>query len=103
MLVYCQVLCMDSGNSVVPDTGYDSLLFMERTILVFFHRGRHHALHANVALHVAGQQCRSHLGYKTIRQVSVRRLFVCLQHAQTQCRGCRSSSLGAESAENRRG
>jgi len=62
---------MVSANRIVPDTVFNPLLFLARTVFVFANRRRRHALHVFVTLHVAGQQRRSHLGYKTIRQVSI--------------------------------
>lgn len=53
----------------VPDTGFGSLLVLERTVLVFVCRDRL-TIRRNVTRHVSGEQCRSRLGNKTVRQVS---------------------------------
>lgn len=58
------------GN--VPDTVHDSVFAVERTVLVLVRRGRRLALYVVVALHVAGEQRRSYLGHKTVRQVSIK-------------------------------
>lgn len=56
----------------VPDTVHDSVFALERTVLVLVRRSRRPALYDVVALHVASEQCRSHLGHETVRQVSIK-------------------------------
>lgn len=70
---YChcfQTLRVVGAVNYVPVAVVDTVLVVERTVLVFVYHGRHHALHVVVTLHVVGQQRRSHLGHETVRQVS---------------------------------
>lgn len=78
-----QTLPEASAVHNVPDTVNDSVLAVERTVLVLVRRGRRLALHDVAALHVAGEQRRSHLGHETVRQVSVI-FFFFLAHKRTR-------------------
>lgn len=83
---YCfQILFFVGADNYVPVTVFDTVLVVERTVLVFVFYGRRHALHIIVTLHVVGQQRRSHLGHETIRQVSPCRFIISARHLYCYC------------------
>lgn len=65
--IFFQILPVAGAVRVVSRAVPNSMLVVERTVLVLVCSGRRASLHDFAALYVAGEQRRSHLGHETVR------------------------------------